>query len=96
MSVFRIPPPPPVNDFILYQLWNSYVNELQRFSPFPDLYENTNATYYYFGWESVNGDWLIRRRTKASSHYTDCNSHHNPSHPDLESAWTDRETLTYP
>lgn len=94
--IFKKTQPPKQSDFALYELWNSYNNIFQLFNPFPDLYDDTATDYYYFGWESVNGDWLIRRRTKASSAYTDCNSQHNPSHPDLATAWVDRTSLTYP
>lgn len=93
---FKKTQPPKQGDFALYELWNSYNNIFQLFNPFPDNYSDTATDYYYFGWESINGSWLIRKRSKTSSLYTEASITNNATYATLALAWVDRESLTYP
>ena len=94
--IFKKTQPPEQSNFALYELWNSYNNIFQLFNPFPDEYDDTQTDYYYFGWESINGSWLIRKRSKTSSLYTEANNVNNPTYATLALAWVDRVSLTYP
>lgn len=60
----------------------------------PDLFEEVD-TYFYYGWTSINGDWLVRRRYRSNAVGEDASSSSNPSYSDLSNAWVDRVTLTY-
>lgn len=61
----------------------------------PDETDESDATYFYFGWESINGDWLVHRQTRATSQTVVANSTSNPSYVNLTAAWPDRTSLTY-
>ena len=57
----------------------------------PDEVDQTDPTYFYFGWADVNGGWLIQRQTRASSQTASATT----GFLDLTSAWAVRETLGY-
>lgn len=63
--------------------------------PPPDNSEDTDATYFYFGWEDVGGSWLVRRQLRADATTMDATDTDNPSHLNLTSAWASKETLIY-
>lgn len=65
------------------------------FLPPPDLLEDTAAVYFYFGWEDVNGSWLIRRQVRADATSMDADIVNNPGHANLASAWAVKEGLVY-
>lgn len=94
--IFKKTQPPKQGDFALYELWNSYNNIFQLFNPFPDSYDDKQSDFYYFGWTSINGSWLIRKRSKTSSLYTEATINNNATYATLALAWVDRMSLTYP
>ena len=59
-----------------------------------DLVDDTDSVYFYFGWVSVAGTWLVRRQVRATSSTVDATGDNNPE-PDLATAWADKENLTY-
>jgi len=61
------------------------------FLPPPDLVDESDATYFYYGWEDVNGGWLVRRATRATAKKEDATT----GFPDLATAWTNRASLSY-
>lgn len=61
------------------------------FLPPPDLLDESDATYFYYGWEDVNGGWLVRRATRASAKKANATT----GHPDLATAWANRSSLIY-
>lgn len=66
-----------------------------QFLDTPDLSDQTQSDFFYFGWESVNNDWLVRRQSRVNSAYEDANSTNNSIYSDLSSAWPNRTSLTY-
>lgn len=60
-----------------------------------DETDDSGAVYFYFGWASVNGSWLVRRQTRATSLTLNANIVNNPSYANLAAAWTARASLTY-
>lgn len=65
------------------------------FLPPPDLVDHLDVVFFYYGWENVNGDWLVRRTVRATGFQDSATSANNPSIPDLAAAFPDRATLTY-
>lgn len=63
--------------------------------PDPDQIDETDATYFYFGWESFNGSWLIERQLRSTSSSEIATIVLNSGYADLTAAWTDRATLVY-
>lgn len=61
------------------------------FLPPPDLLDESDATYFYYGWAEVNGGWLVRRATLASAKKEDVTT----GHPNLATAWGFRASLSY-
>jgi hypothetical protein len=61
-----------------------------------DNNDETDATYFYFGWDDDGtGDWLIRRQTRATGIYMSATEAANPSYATLLLSWPDRVSLTY-
>lgn len=60
----------------------------------PGLFEET-TDYFYYGWESINDSWLVRRRYRSNAVGEDASVSSNPSYDSLSNAWVDRVTLTY-
>lgn len=65
------------------------------FLPAPDRTDETDATFFYFGWENVGGDWLVQRQTRSTGVSVSATGSNNPSYADLTAAFPDRATLTY-
>lgn len=66
------------------------------FMPQVDLIDDTNGTYYYFGWvDGGNGYWQINRQTRVNALIVRADSINNIAIPDLASAWPLRAGLTY-
>ncbi len=65
------------------------------FLPVSDNLDETDPTYFYFGWISVDGGWLIHRQERSSSLTSKATVSNNPGVLDLSTAWPDRLTLTY-
>lgn len=61
------------------------------FLPPPDLLDESDATYFYYGWADVNGGWLVRRAKRATAKKEDATT----GFPDLATAWPNRVTLNY-
>lgn len=59
--------------------------------PQPDISDDTSSGYFYWGWDDIEGSWLIRRQTRVSSILESSNS----GYASLSQAWGNRETLTY-
>lgn len=60
-----------------------------------DETDDSGAVYFYFGWASVNGSWLVRRQTRATSLTQNANIVNNASYANLTAAWPARASLTY-
>ena len=74
-------------------LANSIAN-ITQFLANPDMFEETSL-YFYMGWDSVNGGWLIRKQVRTNSSFTDATIANNGSYANLAAAWVDRAILTY-
>lgn len=61
----------------------------------PDEIDDTGAIHFYFGWVSVEGNWLVQRQARATAQTLRADITANPSHPDLASAWAARASLNY-
>lgn len=57
----------------------------------PDNVDQSDATYFYFGWENVNGGWLVQRQLRSDGSTQSSTT----GYVDLASAWLNRTTLTY-
>lgn len=57
----------------------------------PDLVDDTDATYFYFGWTLEDTSWLIQRQDRSTSASLDATT----GYPDLATAWPNRDSLTY-
>ena len=74
---------------------NTFINSLTvPFLPNPDSFEETD-TYFYMGWEDVNGGWLIRKQIRSNSSFTDATVANNGAYLTLTAAWASKNTLTY-
>lgn len=61
----------------------------------PDNVDDLGTTYFYFGWLSVSGDWLVRRQLRATAATLDATSQNNPTYATLTQAWPNRSSLIY-
>jgi hypothetical protein len=59
-----------------------------------DLIDDTDSVYFYFGWVSVAGTWLVRRQVRATTLTLDATGNTN-AEPDLATAWANKENLIY-
>lgn len=59
----------------------------------PDLEET--PTYFYWGWSSIDGAWLVRRTDRSNANYLDATVVSNPSYPSYSDAWQNRASLNY-
>ena len=57
----------------------------------PDLSDESDATYWYYGWENIDGGWLVQRQTRSSGMSLDADS----GYADLATAWPNKDTLSY-
>lgn len=66
------------------------------FLPTPDNSDDTlDDGYFYFGWESVEGGWLVRRQDRADSLSESATEDNNSSYDSYTDAWSDRDLLDY-
>lgn len=65
--------------------------DLGEYIVVPDLYDETDATYFYFGWTSIEGGWLVQRQIRA----TGLSESATTGHANLVDAWANRQSLTY-
>ena len=66
------------------------------FLPVSDRFDqDSNIDYFYFGWESLNGSWRVRRQKRSTATTEDATIANNPSFANLTDAWPHRETLAY-
>jgi len=68
---------------------------VKSFLPIPDLCDDYGQEYFYFGWETVNGSWMIRRQLRATSKELSATQSGNSAYSELVTAWDDRENLNY-
>lgn len=61
----------------------------------PDLIDETDPASFYWGWEDVNGSWLIRKIDTSDSSYVVADQVGNSGYIDLTAAWVDRAALVY-
>ena len=57
----------------------------------PNLLDESNAIYFYFGWENVNGGWLVIRQNRSTSITESATT----GHANLTDAFADRINLGY-
>ncbi len=60
-----------------------------------DETDDSDSVYFYFGWISINGSWLVRRQTRATSLTLNANIVNNASYANLAAAWPARTSLIY-
>lgn len=68
---------------------------VSNFLASPDEEDYTQIDYFYFGWISVEGGWLVRRQLRADSTTEDATNANNVAYNDLTTAWPDRYSLDY-
>jgi len=61
----------------------------------PDRKDDTPADFFYFGWASIEGTWAVQRQPRGGGPVAWARFSNNPSAPNLDAAWPDRETLNY-
>lgn len=62
----------------------------------PDEVDDTDETYFYWGWtDTAAGSWQVRRTLRANAAKTDATIVGDAGYADLAAAWIDRATLTY-
>jgi len=64
------------------------------FLPRPDLLDETDPTYFYFGWDDGD-DWKVERQVRLTSQAQRASIGNNPTKDDLDAAWPDRTELVY-
>ena len=65
------------------------------FLPAPDLIDDADLTYFYFGWIDQNDSWLIQRQERLASLTTKATGSTNPTYANLSESWVNRTTLSY-
>jgi hypothetical protein len=65
------------------------------FLPAPDNIDDTNSTYFYFGWSNISNSWKIRRQNRLTLSLEDAGINNNSLYTNLTSAWANRSSLTY-
>jgi len=58
-------------------------------------FDDTDATYYFYGGIDADSDWKINRYLKTTFVRSSADEANNPSKTTLAAAWPDRLTLTY-
>jgi len=66
-----------------------------NFLPIPDMMDESDPIYFYFGWISIDNSWLVHQQTRSSSLTSAARIDINGSVPDLATAWPLRVTLNY-
>ncbi len=59
--------------------------------PVPDLFDENDPNFFYFGWENVNGGWLVQRQNRSTSITESATT----GHTNLTDAFADRINLGY-
>lgn len=65
------------------------------FLPTPEQFDETNSDFFFFGYEEVDGSWLVRRQSRQTGQSQDATLAGNPSLPTLAASFPIRETLVY-
>ena len=60
-----------------------------------DELDDSDATYFYFGWIDVGGGWLVERQLRSDSSSLYATVSNNPGYATLALAWPDRSILNY-
>lgn len=72
------------------------INTAAGFLPTPDLADESDPIYFYWGWVSIDDTmWLIRRVERATTARADAAIDTNIGYPTLVEAWAAREILNY-
>lgn len=61
----------------------------------PNLIDDSDEVYFYWGWISVSGSWLIRRTLRTTALKENASITNNAGSPDLTTAWAIKDTLNY-
>ena len=62
----------------------------------PDEVDDTDETYFYWGWTDIeSGSWKVRRTVRSNASKTNATIVNNNVYVDLASAWPNRATLAY-
>lgn len=61
------------------------------FLPPSDLFDESSTLFFYFGWENVNGGWLVQRQNRSTSITESATT----GHTNLTEAFADRINLEY-
>ena len=57
----------------------------------PDVFDESDPNFFYFGWENVNGSWLVQRQNRSTS----ISKSATTGHANLTDAFADRANLGY-
>ncbi len=61
----------------------------------PDYIDDADSIYFYFGWTTVNGGWMVRRQVRLTALTSDATVANNSGVTNITDAWTTRASLTY-
>ena len=64
------------------------------FLPTPDS-NDFDETYFYFGWSSVNGEWLAQRQIRATGISENATQENNPLYTNINDAFNNGNKLNY-
>jgi len=57
----------------------------------PDLLDESDDNYFYFGWENINNTWLIQRQRRSTTQTKSI----SVGYANLALAWAERTNLDY-
>ncbi|MEO1398730.1 MAG: hypothetical protein AAFU56_07690 [Pseudomonadota bacterium] len=61
----------------------------------PDLIDETEADFFYWGWEDATATWIVRRIDVDDSTFDEASFATDSQYADLNAAWAQRQTLTF-
>ena len=70
-------------------------NISNSFLSIPEKQDDTDLTFYYFGWENNDSSWLIQQQERATGFSLNATIVNNSSYVDLDTAWVDKAMLGY-
>jgi hypothetical protein len=83
--------PQDVRDFIV----SIYAETGSAVLPPSNLIDTEDETFFYWGWENINGSWAVRRTARSDAEYWDATILENPTFPQLADAWPNRASLFF-
>ncbi|MEM1149832.1 MAG: hypothetical protein AAGI03_04645 [Pseudomonadota bacterium] len=78
------PPGPPGNS-----------SDGSSFLPIADEFDETDSTFFFYGWENIYGNWLIRRGDRLTAKKVKATQTENPTFQMSTEAWLNRASLNY-